>query len=39
MTIRHMKIFVSVYQAQSITRAAEQLRYSGIGALLRRVPV
>ena len=23
MTIRHMKIFVSVYQAQSITRAAE----------------
>ena len=25
MTIRHMKIFVSVYQAQSITRAAEQL--------------
>ena len=25
MTIRHMKIFVSVYQTQSITRAAEQL--------------
>ena len=25
MTLRHMKIFVSVYQTQSITRAAEQL--------------
>ena len=37
MTIRHMKIFVSVYQAQSITRAAEQLHMTQ-PAVSRAIP-
>lgn len=39
MTLRHMKIFVSVYQNNGITRASEELHlaqpgHSGTGGLL-----